>query len=180
MGKNLNKILNYAIAVATVFVAAVYLNNLNKKSHREIAQYDQSSTGMPVDRQQEIASKYMKELQAQLKKEEIKSLENLKKIQEIKKYVDQERDRQAAYGPKEQQITKEREESFVELEKRSAASGSGSQGAVLLNKDTALEFIETARRNGYHVELSPQYEVISITPIMKKDRQDSFDTNPAY
>lgn len=178
MGKSLNKVLNYLIAAGVVIVAAIFINSFSKKNDldKEAVQYDQSS--MSIDKQQEAASNYMKELQYQQKRQEIKSLENLKRIQEIKRYVDKERDRQGVQVPREQQITKEQSEVTprAQLETRTTSSTEG----VVIGKENAQDFIETARRNGYHVILSPNYEVISITPIMNSNRQDSFESNPSY
>ena len=46
--------------------------------------------------------------------------------------------------------------------------------------DYAREFIDNARRNGFHIELSPDLNVIRVTPIRRPSQNDdSVDSFPA-
>lgn len=186
--KNLNKIINIVLVLLSCLVAAIFIFGTLKKSNstsEPVQKIDQSSvSSVKKDRvvtapspQDELTNKYMKELQLKLKKEELEASNQIKKSRNYQRPKTKNDD--YTQLPADQQISKDvpfesRETSSVEK----SPSGT-SFGGVAITKETAAEFIETARKNGYHVVLSESYEVISVTPILNtKGRDDSFQTIP--
>lgn len=186
--KNLNKIINIVLILLSCLVAAIFIFGTLKKSNstsEPIQKIDQSSvsfsktskeTAVPTP-QDELTNKYMKELQLKLKKEELEASNQIKKARNYQRSKTKNDD--FTQVPVEQQISKD-----VQYESRETSSieksPSGiSFGGVVITKETAADFIQTARKNGYHVVLSEAYEVISVTPILNaKGMDDSFQTVP--
>lgn len=167
--KDFNKLINTMLIAVSGIVAVIFIFGVLKKNSSEVEQRtDQSSLrGTNSD---DLTNKYIKELQGKLKKDEQTSLNQIKKAQQAKPV--RARDEDWRQVPIEQQISRD---GAVE---RTAAGN--SFGGTKINKDNAADFIATARKNGYHVVLSPSFEVISITPIMNAQGVDeSFDPNPA-
>lgn len=166
--RDLNKIINTILVTVSGIVALIFAVGLFKKNV-QVEKTDQSSfREVNTD---DLTNKYIKELQIKLKQNEIDSLAQVKKTQ-IPKPVEKTKDEDWSKVPLEQQISREG------VSTRNAA-GSVSGGTVI-NKENAAEFIATARKNGYHVVLSPNYEVISITPLLNtQNLDDSFETHPA-
>jgi hypothetical protein len=190
--KNLNKIINIILVSLTCVVATIFIFGAFKKSNfytksadkSAIYKTDQSSfsentASVPAQNvQDELTNKYMKELQARLKKDELESANQIKKVRIVVKNVKNKNDDWSQVSA-EQQVTKN--DQFESRQTSSVAKGnSGSvYDGVTITKDNAAEFVETARKNGYHVILSSNYEVVSVTPIMNtKGISDSFETNP--
>lgn len=179
--KNISKIINILLVSLSCLVAGIFIFGILKPTENKI---DQSSLDSPkkslvsqLENQDEMTNKYMKELQIKLRKAQLESDNELKNAQNYQKTAPKDEDWTKV--PIEQQISKDGE--WVESPGGMTRSTAGVRSSgINLNKDNAAEFIETARRNGYHVILSDTYEVISVTPIMNtKGINDSFETHPA-
>ncbi len=168
--KDMNKIINFILISVTGLVVIIFVFGFLKKSEI-IQRTDQSSiSDLNPDDQ---TNKYIKELQIKLKQEERDSAAALKLAQKMKP-LEKPKDDDWRQVPLDQQISPEE---VVAIERTTATA---TFGGTSITKDNAAEFIATARRNGYHVILSPSYEVISITPIMNTHKKSEiFDTNPA-
>lgn len=179
--KSLNKIINTLLVAISVVVAAIFIFGVLKQpSDNNIEQSSTSNTQPTVNAltdRDELTNRYMKEIEAKLRKEQLDSANDLKRAQ-LLKTPPKSTDEDWSHVPLEQQISKDHSgDDRQEITRSTAAEN--SQG-ITLNKDTAKDFIEAARRNGYYVILSDTYEVISITPIRNNEGQyDSFETHPS-
>jgi hypothetical protein len=189
--KNLNKIINIILVLLSCLVAVIYIfgsfkkSSLNSSDKLIVQRIDQSSVSgkeksvkaPEVSSQDELTNKYMKELQLKLKKEELEASNLIKKAQNYQRPKSKNDD--WTQVPVDQQISKDHPSETREIGSVEKSPAGTSFGGVAITKETAADFIETARKNGYHVILSDTYEVISVTPIMNtKGRSDSFETNP--
>ena len=189
--KHLNKIINIILGSLCCVVASVFIFGYFKKTN--ISRFDseksvvyktdqssvsQNATNQKLNTQDELTDKYMKELQLKLKKSEREAASEIKKTNQYPN-LKKPKDEDWSNVSSDQQISKENQ-----FENRGTSSVSRPQGipqfgGTQINKDNAAEFIETARKNGYYVELSNSFEVINVTPIMNtKGINDSFETNP--
>lgn len=176
--KDMNKLINTILITVSGLVAVIFIFGVLKKNSHVEHRTDQSSMG--ETNTDDLTNKYIKELQGKLKKEEQESLNQIKKAQQAKPM--RPKDEDWSQVPIEQQISRDGAiDGQAELQKiQRSAAGGASFGGTTITKENAAEFIATARKNGYHVVLSPSYEVISITPIMNTQGIDeSFETNPA-
>lgn len=176
--KNINKLVNTILIAVSSVVAIIFAVGLLKQNHPEVTpthKLDQSSFGNP----DEVTNKYIKELQTKLKQDEQESIKQIRKAHTYKRWS-KAKDEDWTKVPIEQQISRNEDlGTRAELQTSERQAAGASFGGTTINKDNAEEFIATARRNGYHVVLSNSYEVISITPIMNKEINDSFETSPA-
>lgn len=174
--KNFGKLLNTLLLSLSLVVAAIFIYGALKPSDHKVDQIEQSSVSLKkparsLSEQDELTNKYMKELQNKLRKDELEQVQELKKAQEVQKNQNAKDDDWTKI-PLEQQISKDGPADDTENDR--------SVAGIRLNKDTAAEFVETARKNGYHVVLSNTYEVLSIAPILNsKGINDTLETNPA-
>lgn len=177
--KSINKIINTLLVTASLVVGGIFIyGSFNQSTDQAM---DQSSVGTEAsvvdlhsDRD-ELTNRYMKEIQSKLRKEKLESANALKRA-ERNQPPRKVKDEDWSHIPLEQQITKDYSDDNRQEIIRSTA-GSQSDG-IKLNKHTAKEFIQAARRNGYHVILSEAYEVISITPIRNTNGEyDSYESH---
>ncbi len=177
--KSINKIINTLLVIASLVVGGIFIyGSFNQSADQAI---DQSSVGTEAsvedlhsDRD-ELTNRYMKEIQSKLRNEKLQSAKDLKRAQ-LNQPPRKIKDEDWTHIPLEQQITKDYSNDDRQEITRSTA-GNQSDG-VKLNKHTAKEFIQAARRNGYHVILSETFEVISITPIRNTTGEyDSYESH---
>lgn len=119
-----------------------------------------------ADLQRAISDKNLLDARARLEEiEKRKKQEELKAIQEI---------------PLERQIWKEPRDTAAQiLDADINQSGMSGEMTEEQKKEYARQFIENARRGGYHIELSDDLEVIKAVPIRKPSQQsDEVDTGP--
>jgi LAS superfamily LD-carboxypeptidase LdcB len=172
--KDMNKLINTVLIAVTVIVAVIFVVGVFKNND-PVTRTDQSSMSDEVNHD-DLTNKYIKELQGKLKQEEKDAKELMRKAQQIKPAV-KPRDEDWRQVPVEQQISRDQ---AVEVQKSDRGTAGSVNGATTITKENATEFIATARKNGYHVILSPTYEVISVTPIMNtRNVDESFETHPA-
>lgn len=176
--KDMNKLINTILITVSGIVAVIFIFGVLKKNVLVEQRTDQSS--MRESDSDDLTNKYIKELQGKLKQEEREALKQIKKAQQSKP-IEHARDEDWRQVPIEQQISRdEAADGRAELQKIERSAAGATFGGTSINKNNAADFIATARKNGYHVVLSPSYEVISITPIMNTQGIDeSFETNPA-
>ena len=175
--KDMNKLINTMLITVSGIVAVIFIFGVLKKNSQTEQRTDQSS--MRESSSDDLTNKYIKELQGKLKQDEQNSINQIKKAQQAKPA--KARDEDWRQVPIEQQISRDEAIDYrAEFQKIERSAAGASFGGTSINRDNAAEFIATARKNGYHVVLSPSYEVISITPIMNTQGVDeSFDPNPA-
>lgn len=176
--KDMNKLINTILITVSAIVAVIFIGGVLKKNNQVEQRTDQSS--MRESNPDDLTNKYIKELQGKLKQEEQESIKQIRKAQQAQP-IARPKDEDWRQVPIEQQISRDQAvESRAEVRQVDRSAAGASFGGTTINKDNAAEFIATARKNGYHVVLSPTYEVISITPIMNTQGvNESFETNPA-
>jgi surface antigen len=167
--KDMNKLINTILITVSAIVAVIFIGGVLKKNNQVEQRTDQSS--MRESNPDDLTNKYIKELQGKLKQEEQESIKQIRKAQQT----------QPLAKPKDEDWRQvQAVENRAEIRQIDRSAAGASFGGTTINKDNAAEFIATARKNGYHVVLSPTYEVISITPIMNTQGiNESFETNPA-
>lgn len=176
--KDMNKLINSILITVSGIVAVIFIFGFFKKNAEPVHRTDQSS--MRESSSDDLTNKYIKELQGKLKQEEQDSMNQIRKAQQAKP-IARPKDEDWRQVPIEQQISRDQAvDNRAELRQVERSAAGTSFGGTTITKENAAEFIATARKNGYHVILSPTYEVISITPIMNTQGVDeSFETNPA-
>lgn len=164
--------LNYAIVSSAVIVAVIFLSGFfqNKKKMNNFI--EQSS----YRDDKNLTNKYMQDLNLKLKNEELR-------VFQLQQQVQRESELKAMSKKNQNEDwSKVNVEKQIQKQERLPVSDSISNSAdrkfsnISLNKDNAQEFIEMARKNGYFVELSETFEIISITPIIQSQKMnDSFE-----
>lgn len=180
--KTLSKFLNYLILVL-IFAYALFYYFENKKNEIKQSSTAYAAPAKSVDVDQ-IVNKYMKQTADQMVRDQlnsqIKLQQQLKQPIQIKNKVVEVKPEDV---PVDQQIIKE-----SQLQ-ANAAENLKMQQEMIANqklqeefekKEFARKYIENARQDGYHVILSPDLKVISITPIRKPSQdQDAVELFPA-
>lgn len=125
-------------------------------------------------------NEYMHEVQKKLTVAELRSLNQLHGLgpqpkAPPKKIEDLETD--PSKVSRNQQIWKEAEQSQKDIiQRRIQEEEKLKQATEQAKRQYASEFIENARRNGYHITLSPSMEVLSVEPIKNPGQDyDSLD-----
>lgn len=165
--------------VAVLFsYGAFFFYKKNQNSQAKLNKVQQSDfSSVDVDR---VVNKYLQETTTQMlvdranarKAEEKELASSTAKLNKAPKPI-------VAEAPIEQQIYTEK------VEKTSASNDLASKvNDEILNqeldkKEYARQFIENARKGGYHVELANDLSVISVTPIRKPSQIDEVDILPS-
>lgn len=180
--KNLSKYLNYLIISILAFYGAFYIY----QSPYWTRQQDSASLkvpGKPVD-VDTIVNKFMKQTAAQAIHEQYNTQMALKKqmTQPIKLTKSEDEVRPEDI-PVEKQIhhVDHTSESPAEMVRQEAFEKEMQLKSDLQDRqEYARQYIENARRGGYHLVLSEDLKVISVTPIRKPSQNDdSVESFPA-
>ena len=167
--KNTHKLLNFLIFILVagyaVFLFFYKNQNASKKNTTQIADF--SSTD--VDK---VVNKYLKQTTDQMVKEQMATSQALKKaaaesIKSTKPLI-------TTQIPLEQQIHKASETEATPRQEMSFKVNQEIQNKKLEEVDRqeyARQFIENARKGGYHIELNEDLEVKSVTPIRKPSQE---------
>lgn len=178
----MNYILFFAVLVAgAVFGYILFFDKAN--SSKEIQKQDMSS--LSDKDQQKLVDRYLKETQSSLRKQEAASQKAItnKELPPPKKSPVVNVDPQSI--PIEQQIWRESKASDQSLEERFSQQSFQTELASRQEDDAkreyARQFIENARREGYHITLSEDLEILSVKPIRKptNNNYDAFEPNPS-
>ena len=175
--KKLNQYLNYLILTAVTIFAILYF--FNTTSLRTIAPQPTKITD--VD---QVVNKFLKQTSEQTRKDEIAfkfALEkqmnrplNIKKENTEKKPEDNSEYFEKAQGDVTNITPSETIQTQIyqkDIEK---------QQNEISKKEYARQFIENARKSGFHLVLSEDNKVLSVTPIRKPTQSDeSTDSFPA-
>lgn len=187
--KWLNQFLNYIIffvtTVCIVIFGYVYLQKTEKiESKNKI-----NSLAVQISTD-DIVNKYMKETQIDLQKQQRDSVYKIKSTQvSIQPNKNPTKEISPAEIPIERQIVK----NISAVDNRQTLDEGFNQKSYDLQvsniqdeqakKNYAKEFIANARKNGYHITLSEDMQVTSVTPIRKPTNQpddnDTFEAEPA-
>ncbi len=178
--KKLSKYLNYSIVAIALMYGLFYLQSKNSffSPEKEISADNRSK--VDVD---QVVNKFMRQTAEQsvhdqlaaeqaLKKQLGKPLP-VKKVEADIKYED---------IPLERQIWKEDRSATPAEVIQSEVFDREMQKKIDENdrKEYARQYIENARQAGYHLVLSPDLKVLSVTPIRKPSQdEDSVDSFPA-
>ncbi len=177
--KFMSRFLNLIIALTFCIVMGIfsfgYFNKKEIKNDSTPFQTDQSS----LKDSDALSNKYMQELQNKLRNQQIESINLIHKAPMATKLNERKlpvKDEDFTQNSLEEQIKPhESREVSVYNEKNKFSD-------FAITKENAQEFIETAKRSGYHVILSENFEILSMTPIIKNKKlnlNDSFEvTDP--
>lgn len=184
--KKLSEYLNYLILSVIVGFIAIYFVEIKKVfiKHEITAPTETKPATVNVD---EVVNKYMKQTEAQILRERVESELALRR-QLNRPIVIKKAESVAEINPEdipvEQQIWKD-----SKLKSMSAAESKKSQQEFEENlkrqdeqekKEFARQYIENARKDGYHVVLSPDLKVLSVTPIRQPSQSnDSTESFPS-
>lgn len=179
--KLLNQYLNYLILFLVIGYIGFYFYSKNTGSNIQAKQM----VVAPKPNVDQVVNKYMQEtalknklLQATTQtaiKNELVKVKNFKKLQVLEEQQ----------VPAEQQIWKENINPDLK-----AQSPSEEINHKILNQEIkkaeeeaykqeyARQYIENARKNGYHIMLDENMNVIKATPIRKPSEEDSVDSFP--
>ncbi|MFZ3230402.1 MAG: hypothetical protein WA160_09365 [Pseudobdellovibrio sp.] len=177
--KKLSRYLNYLI-LAVVFVYGIFYFTDFKKIifKREIATVENKKPAADVD---EVVNKYIKQTANQILRDQLDTQIAVKRQLNKPMKINNTAEINPEDIPAEQQIVKE---SQLKDAMQSDGSGKSEQFEAqrkqdeLDKKEYARQYIENARKEGYHVVLSADLKVISVTPI-RKPSQDS-DSNELF
>lgn len=187
INKFLNYILFFTVAISVGVFGYIYYSQKEKK---RIEQEKKIASQQPTP--EELVNKYLKQGSVELRQQQIESMAKIKSnlIDEKKNKVvvkeippDQipiemqiAKDKSNS-SPNEQSLTEEFNQKYFQSQVDQVADEQA-------RKEYAKEFIENARKNGYHITLSEDLQVTSVKPIRKPTNQqndnDVFEAQPAH
>ena len=162
---------------STVFSSDAELEEPIGEAHHSSFAYNKNAKGQSS--MDEKVNQYMHEVQKKLTVAELRSLNHLHGLgpqpkAPARKLEDIETD--PSKITRNQQIWKEPDSHKDIIQKRIIEEEKLKKDSDQAKRQYASEFIENARRNGYHITLSPTMEVLSVEPIKKPgDDYDSLD-----
>ncbi|AGH94620.1 hypothetical protein [Pseudobdellovibrio exovorus] len=196
--KQISEFLNYIIALMVVVMAgAFYHFHTSSKAPSEVndlsshqASKKPASQNLSSAEEDKIVNKYLQEASKELERQKMISDRNLReaqrKLAELERAKKLKEQKEIESIPLERQIWKEpQRETAVEI-----LDGEISQLQQQIRtidrqqKKAADDFVENARQEGYHVEVSDDMEVTNATPIRNRkpsqeDDEDSIEVYPS-
>ncbi|MBC7458560.1 MAG: hypothetical protein H7235_09795 [Bdellovibrionaceae bacterium] len=179
--KWLNKLFNFLIVLIVVGYGAFYFHNESKlKNPQAGGQYELSSNDI-----ERVVNKYLKQTTETIEKERFNSDKALyKAMREPIKITVKTPETNPADVPVSKQIWKESE---VDVSPADVVRSNVFDEFAFEKQDEAnrkqyaRDFIENARRGGFHVVLSDDLtKIVSVTPIRKPSQEDdSTESNPS-
>lgn len=142
---------------------------------------------MSSKQQDEVVNKYLKETTESVLREKIKSerimAEARIKLAELEKINREKQQKENEKIPLERQIWKESKMPVVDSPAQDINNKVYNKNFQDIKdeaekKEYARQFIENARKGGYHIELDNNLEVIKVTPIRKPSQYD--DSSESY
>lgn len=176
--KKLSQYLNYLILILVLGFGLFYFVSSKKAAtDRNLAATPDVKKPVNVD---EVVNKYMQQTATQIMRDQVSSRAaiQLQLSRPIVVKKDTKPEIKPEDIPAEQQIWKS---SQLKAEPTGQASAETLKAQDDLDKkEFARQYIENARKDGYHVILSPDLKVLSVTPIRQPSQfQDSTESFPA-
>lgn len=182
--KKLSQYLNYLILAVIVGFVAVYFVDIKKIfAKREVASASESKPNVNVE---EVVNKYMKQTATQMLREQVESELAIRR-QLNQPVVIKKTEPVAEINPEdipaEQQIWKDNKLKGMANESKKSQQEYDEnlkKQEEQEKKEFARQYIENARKDGYHVVLSPDLKVLSVTPIRQPSQtNDSTESFPS-
>jgi hypothetical protein len=186
INKFLNYILFFTVAISVGVFGYIYYSQKEKK---RIEQEKKIASQQPSA--EELVNKYLKQGSVELQQQQIESMAKIKS-----NLIDEKKNKVVVKEippdqiPIEMQIAKDKsnssEQSLTEEFNQKYFQSQVDQVAdEQARKEYAKEFIENARKNGYHITLSEDLQVTSVKPIRKptnqqNDDSDVFESQPSH
>lgn len=178
--KKLSAYLNYLIAAVVVgYAIFFFLDSKKINLFRNVASLSPEKKPINVD---EVVNKYITETSNKILKDQVDSQIALR--HQLSQPVIIQKPKTIEINPEdipvEQQIWKDSRLNQMSADsKKSVQKISEDRQEELDKKEFARQYIENARKDGYHVELSSDLKVLSVTPIRKPSQQDSLESFPS-
>lgn len=189
----MNKILNYLLWASGLVTVAIFVNIYKNKYDSKtapVAQYETNHSSYSIENKpDEKVNQYMLEVQQKLQRQQLQTSVNIKnaaaqpvRAQNAEKEID------PMSIPVEQQIWRDPAQEpssgalpSNQINQKSYQDQVNNLQTEQARKQYAREFIENARKNGYHIKLSNTLEVISVEPIRDPQSQpeDTFESHPS-
>lgn len=172
--KFLNKVFNYLIAFGLItFGLFFYLKDKGYFKKRDQALQVSHASSLDTER---IVNQYLQETNRKMQRDQVDSKKAIEDaLREANKL--KIKPEPTPMIPRDAQIAKDpANDPNYHLIKRSAVAESlkkqmQNQSQGLDKEEYARQFIENARRGGYHIELSDELEVIRVTPIRQPSQE---------
>ena len=174
----LNKLFNYLIAAGLVLYGLYFF--LGKETFQRQKDVVQKSDFSSVDHEK-IVNKYLQETSKKMLQDQYNSKRAVEKAFQQPLKLNKQIEVSPADIPREQQIHKDQSsESSISSNSKINQEIQKEPFDKIDKKEYARQFIENARRGGYHIELSDDLEVIGVTPLRTPSQQiDSFEILPS-
>lgn len=186
INKFLNYILFFTVAISLGVFGYIYYSQKEKK---RIEQEKKIASQQPSP--EELVNKYLKQGSKELQQQQIESMAKI-----TSNLVDEKHNKIPVKEippdqiPIEMQIAKDKSNSSAseqslteEFNQKYFQSQVDQVADEQARKEYAKEFIENARKNGYHITLSEDLQVTSVKPIRKPTNQqndrDVFEAQPS-
>lgn len=182
----LSDILNYLIVFLVVGIAGAIFYFKNVES-AEVAAKPLTAQQLSSKQQDEVVNKYLQETNQSVLREKIKSerimAEARIKLAELEKLNREKQQKENEKIPLERQIWKESSSDVADspaqdINSKVHQKAFQDKSEEAEKKEYARQFIENARKGGYHIELDSNNEVIKVTPIRKPSQQE--DSSGSY
>lgn len=177
--KKLSQYLNFLICAVVLGYGVFYFLSV-KKSERKVAATEQNKPQVNVD---DVVNKYIKQTADQILRDQVRSQQNIRQQLSKPIVINKEPEINPQDIPVEQQIWKDKRLDQLNAEAKKAEQLSIAEQKrqeELDKKEFARQYIENARKDGYHVVLSPDLQVLSVTPIRKPSQtSDTVETFPS-
>jgi glutamine cyclotransferase len=185
INKFLNTILFFAVTICVGVFGYIYFQKTSAPKNLKVSESVHSSLSP-----EELVNKYMQESSSELQRQKLESANKIKSTTipiEISKL--KEKEINPSDIPIEQQIAKDTasvspQTTLTEdFNQKSWQSQVQNIQSAEEKKQYAKEFIENAKKNGYHITLSDDLQVTSVKPIRKPTNQqndtDTFESEPS-
>lgn len=177
--------LNYLIVLLVFGIAGAFF--YFKNNPKVVAPKPLTAEQLSAKQQDEVVNKYLQETTQNVLREKIKGeqimAEARLKLAELEKKNREKQQKENEKIPLEKQIWKESDLPVVDSPAQDINSKVNQkvfqdQMDEAEKKEYARQFIENARKGGYHIELDNNLEVIKVTPIRRPSQQD--DSSGSY
>lgn len=178
--KKLSQYLNFLICAVVLGFGVFYFLSAKKSERNLAASAEQNKPQVNVD---DVVNKYIKQTADQILRDQVRSQQNIRQQLSKPIVVNKAPEVNPQDIPVEQQIWKDKRLNQLNAEAQKAEQQSieeQKRQEELDKKEFARQYIENARKDGYHVVLSPDLQVLSVTPIRKPSQtSDTVETFPS-
>lgn len=172
------------LLLVTVLVGAFFYLQRQKKEVVAVAPLPKPAPVVDIKNEDKMVNKYLQQAAQNVERQRVLSerslIEARKRLEDLERRKRNEEQQAAQNIPLEQQIWKEpvgesaAEILDAEISQAQARGFSSEQE----KQEYARQFIENARRGGYHIELSEDLEVIQAVPIRKPSQEKAVEAQP--